>query len=300
MHGTEQASWRDCPECRRLPAELAGILEPETRVESGPGAGAFPAVRLEGVRLAAVYWKVTAREAMIELLEHGIWPLRFARNRGVFSAGEQARLLCSRAAIVGCGGLGGHMSTLLARVGVGALTLCDYDSFDESNLNRQLLAGEDNLGRNKAEMAAREVLRIASHVETRVHPVKADRGNLPEILGGADVAVDCLDSLPARRRMQEAAHAMGIPFVYGAIAGEEGFAMLCHVGGDGLGAVYGDEPPGGEKGAEAVVGVPTVTPAALASFEAALTIQLLLGRCDPEPILWHMDLSAFTIEPMRL
>lgn len=292
--------WSERPEYAGLPPELAEDLGAWIRIESGPGPGSFPGVRLDGVRFAAGYWGVTPRQAMIRLLRHGVWPLRFARNRGVFSAAEQAGLLDRRAAIVGCGGLGGHVATLLARVGVGAMTLCDYDSFDESNLNRQLLANEETLGGNKAEVAAREVRRIASHVDVRIHTARADPDTLPDILAGADVAVDCLDNLFTRRRMEKAAHDLGIPFVYGAIAGEEGFAMVCHAGGQGLQAVYGEEPPEAEKGAEAGVGVPTVTPAALAAFETALTVQLLLGRLDPEPILWHLDLSAFTISPLQL
>lgn len=253
-----------------IPPELAEAVRPHIRLESGPGRGNFPAASLEGVRRAAAHWRVRPGEAMIRLLRLGVWPLRFARNRGVMTAEEQAILLSSRAAVLGCGGLGGYLATLLARLGVGGLALCDFDVFDESNLNRQLAARETSLGRNKAAVLSEEIRAVASHVDVRVFPVAADAGTLPEILGGCAIAVDCLDSLPSRLVAEAASHALGIPFVHGSLAGDEGFFMTSRPGGGGLVSLYGGVGPEDGGGAEKRLGVPPQTPAIIAGMEAYL------------------------------
>ena len=75
---------------------------------------------------------------------------RYERNIGAITEAEQELLLKKRAAIVGCGGLGGYIAEFLARLGLGHLTLIDGDAFTVSNLNRQILSLETNLGQNKA------------------------------------------------------------------------------------------------------------------------------------------------------
>ena len=260
-----------------LPSELANPLAPFCSARPGPGPGPFLAVSAEGIRAVAEHLGLSPGQAMILCLGHDIWPLRFARNRGVFSAEEQIRLLRSRAAVIGCGGLGGHVVTLLARAGVGAFTLCDPDSFDESNGNRQLLCREANIGRNKALVAQEELAAIASHAEARVFPVAAGPANLPDILHKADIVMDCLDSLETRRSVAAAADAAAIPFVHGAGAGEEGFAMLLRPGEKGLDSLYGTEVSHEETNAESRLGVPTLTPAAIAVLQANIALRVLTG-----------------------
>ncbi len=268
--------------------------------QSGPGKGGFQAVSLEGIRIAAESLNISAREAMIAFLSRDIWPLRFARNRGVFSAREQAKLLDARAAIIGCGGLGGHAASLLARAGVGALTLCDFDVFDESNLNRQLACREDTLGMNKARALGAELGRIASHAGIAIHPAKADPDTLPEILAGAHIALGCLDSLESRFHVEASAHAAGLPFIHGAVAGEEGFALVSRPGNPGLRVFYGNAAPTGLKSAEALLGVPTCAPAAIAALQVQLALLELLGRGAEKPGPVHLDLSAPLLELFEL
>ncbi len=275
-----------------LPAGLAAAVQGHLKPETGPGPGPFFSVGLEGVRRAAGFLEANPRQAMAALLEHDHWPRRLARNRGLFTPAEQARLLASRVAVIGCGGLGGHLVTLLARVGIGALTLCDFDVFDESNLNRQVLSRETNLGRNKAEAAAEEAAAIASHVELQVCPVAAGPDNLAGILAGADLAADALDSLAVRFPVEAAARELGIPFVHGAVAGQEGLTLVSRPGGPGLADWYGAETG---AGAEVTAGVPTLTPAGLAVLEAELIVRELLGR-GPGSGLWHLDLAGPGLE----
>lgn len=276
-------------------AELLARLRPFLRTETGPGPGPVQAVNLEGVRRAADWLEVSQTQAMITLLEHAIWPLRLLRNRGVFNAGSQARLLACRALIIGCGGLGGQVVSLLARVGLGGLSLCDFDVFDETNLNRQFLSREENLGRGKAEVAGEEVGRIASHLDVRVHTVRAEAANLAELLKGVDIVVDCLDSIETRLLAEAAAHRAGLPFVHASIAGDEGLALVSRPGQLRMPILYGSTEG---RGAERALGAPTITPAALGALESHLVVNELLGRGEEEPALWHFDLTGPALEPL--
>ena len=100
-------------------------------------ADGTPFVGGTAIRQLAAGAVLPEREVMVALLQDGIWPERFRRNYGVFSADAMVRLLQTRVFVLGCGGLGGHVASLLARLGVGGLRLCDSDIFEESNLNRQ-------------------------------------------------------------------------------------------------------------------------------------------------------------------
>lgn len=253
-----------------------------------------------GVMLVAGYYEVTAIKAMQLCLSQGYWPLRFARNAGVFSATEQSALLSAHVFIAGCGGLGGHAATLLARAGVGAFSLCDGDTFSESNLNRQLLCHEDNLGKNKAEITAAEIAAIASHTQVKVLPFMLDSGNVEAAIAKTNIIIDCLDSLPARTLLLQAAAQKNIPFVHGAIAGHEGFISLVRQGEDTLRVLYGDTPPQKQDCAEYVLGVPTVTPAATAALQVALAMQQLTGQTTATKSVYHLDVLAPLLDIMQL
>ena len=180
-------------------------------------------VSLEGLRLWAASQALTLRAAMIYLLGQNIWPERFRRNFGLVTAQEMTRLLQGRVLVLGCGGLGGHVAELLARSGVGGIRLVDNDVFDESNLNRQRFCSERVLGQRKVCVVRNALADIASHVETEALQLAADEGNLPDLVAGMDVALDCLDNISAKTALERAALAAGVPFVHGSVLREEGF-----------------------------------------------------------------------------
>ena len=275
-------------------------LAPYLKKEAEPGPGDFFSIGADGLSRAAVLFQQKPAAVMARLLKFEVWPRRFIRNRGVMTADEQARLLDSRAVVIGCGGLGGYAAALLARIGLGAIILCDRDSFEESNLNRQLFCRETNLGRNKAEAAAEEIASIASHVHLEVWPVEAKADNLPQILAGSHIVMDCLDSIAARRQVEAAAHQAGLPFIHGSIAGEEGFALVTRPGGKTIASLYGDQARPEERNAERSLGVPTVTPAFLACLQVSLAVRELLGRNPELSDLHHVDLSVPFMETLNL
>jgi len=154
---------------------------------------------------------------MIAALEQDIWPESLVRNHPTLTSAEQIRLLESKAVVVGLGGLGGYLALLLARTGVGHLTLVDGDRFDGSNLNRQTLCTSETIGENKASVAARQCRMVNPAVKTQAVEECFSEKNSPDILRGADVVLDGLDSVSARKILQAESRAVNVPFIHGAV-----------------------------------------------------------------------------------
>lgn len=218
------------------------------------------------------------RDVEIAALQQQIMPERYVRNGNTLSPFDQIRLLKSCVAIVGLGGLGGAVTEMLARTGIGSLKLIDGDRFEDSNLNRQLLASHNSLHQSKAEMARQRVREINESVRVSAFQDFLTDSNGPELLAGADVAVDCLDTLPGRFILERVARTLEIPMISAALAGM--FAQITTIFPEdpGLKQVYGDPRDAQEKGAETHMG--TLAPAAMlaASLEAAEVIRVILNR----------------------
>jgi len=235
---------------------------------------------LSTVRQLAREGDLSVREVEIQALKARILPARYERNQGTVEWEGQVKLLESTVAIVGCGGLGGWIVEGLARMGVGYLIIIDGDAFAENNLNRQALCTEANLGQLKTEAARERVARVNSATEVTVHPVMADEESMREMLAGADVVVDALDTLPTRLVLQKVAQSLGVPVVHGAIGGYVGQVMTVFPGDEGLYAIYGrgDVP---ERGIEAQLGNPAATPMMVAAWQIQEVIKILLGTGEP-------------------
>ncbi len=124
------------------------------------------------------------------------------------------------AVIIGCGGLGCFVIEEIARFGVGKLVLVDGDKFSTSNMNRQLLATFDNIGKYKAQSYAERVKQI-SNAEVEYINEFLDDGNY-KIIEKADVVFDCVDNFDTRKKLSAYAKKFGKTVVHGAIEGEEG------------------------------------------------------------------------------
>ena len=152
---------------------------------------------------------------------------RYERNSGAVTEAEQKLLLKARAAIAGCGGLGGYAAEFLARAGLGHLTLIDGDIFAASNLNRQLYSLESNLGKSKVSEAKKRLRKIRPDLSITVYDFPLDGKNAAELLKGHDVIIDALDSVKARLLAEKTADALGTPLVHGAV--REWGAQVCTV-----------------------------------------------------------------------
>jgi molybdopterin-synthase adenylyltransferase len=220
------------------------------------------------------------REVYTQALRLGICPYRYLRNRESLSIEEQLRLAESRVAVVGAGGLGGSVISLLGRTGVGHLVVVDSDVFDETNLNRQAFSNTGNLGKPKAEEARSQMKHINPGVDVTIFQARLDRANGKRLLADCQLAVDALDNVETRLVLEEATQALGIPLVHGALAGFEGQFMSLLPGDEGLRRIYGKGKKEKEdpKRPEAILGVPGITPAVIAAFQVMEVLKILLKR----------------------
>jgi len=218
---------------------------------------------------------LTLAEAEGAILELGLLPARYQRNREMLTTGQQLRLFRSRVAVIGCGGLGGYIIEELARLGVGTIVAIDPDIFIEHNLNRQLLSSPGQLGHVKVEAAAARVAQINPAVTLIPLRETFTRNNGSELLRNSHVAVDALDSVSVRLELAEVCGEMGIPFVHGAIGGWYGQVFTQLPGETTLQKLYAGREGG--TGIEKKLGNPSFTPAVIASLEVAETCKVLLG-----------------------
>lgn len=188
---------------------------------------------------------------------------------------ENLSLREKKVAVVGCGGLGGHIIEQLARLGIGNITAIDGDTFDISNLNRQLLSNVENIGKKKAITAKEHIKKVNSDVNVRAVQEFITKDNAIEILKGHDIICDALDSIKARKILREAAEKLGIPMVFGAIAGWYGHVSVIFPGDKLFEMIYDTDE---NKGIEQDLGNPSFTPALTASLEVAEVIKFFTNK----------------------
>lgn len=198
--------------------------------------------------------------------------LRYQKNKQTITDDEQQKLALSRVCLVGLGGLGGYVLEMLVRVGVGNIRAIDGDCFDETNLNRQLLSEEQNLGLPKAQAAAARAKRINSEVNIDVVSERVTAENAESLLRGYDIIIDACDSVGTRLLLQNIAEKLGVPLVFGAIAGWYAQISIIFPGDRTIEKIY----PTGE--CKNTLGNPSFTPAAAAAAQVSQTIKFLLNK----------------------
>ncbi|MDR3421343.1 MAG: ThiF family adenylyltransferase [Xanthobacteraceae bacterium] len=211
-------------------------------------------------------------------LVEGLLPSRYARNRVTFSLADQLRFRRARVGVVGCGGIGGYIVEGLARVGVGAIVVVDPDSFEESNLNRQLLSTIATLGTAKVDAAVNRVAAINPAVTVVARRERLTCKNGVHLLEGCAVVVDALDSIAARKELRRVCDDLATPMVHGAIAGWYGQLCDAFPGDAALDCLYGQSEGLGEQ---ARLGNPAFTPMAAAAFQVAEVCKIITGQGAP-------------------
>ena len=214
---------------------------------------------------------------------------RYSRNMTALSADEAAALHTKKVCVIGCGGLGGYIIEILARIGVGYITAVDCDVFEESNLNRQILSSESQLGTSKAEMAVRRIADVNSDVNINGLNVRFDESNGADILKGHDIVMDALDNIDTRLLVSKICKSLNIPLVHGSIGGWYGQVASILPGDDTMEKIYQNVKQ--EKGIEATLGNLPFTVSAIASLQCAECIKILSGKGEIlRHSLYHIDL----------
>ncbi|RAP54697.1 MAG: molybdopterin biosynthesis protein MoeB, partial [Methanosphaera sp. rholeuAM130] len=146
----------------------------------------------------------------------GYWEIA-SRQMSIVDKKEQEKFKKAKITVIGCGGIGGQCIEMLARMGVGTLTVVDEDAFDLSNLNRQTLATITDLGLDKSSVAEEKVRLINPYVKVKSFNEHVNTDNIEKIIADSDVVIDALDNVLTRVIVSRYARDNKIPFIHGAI-----------------------------------------------------------------------------------
>jgi molybdopterin/thiamine biosynthesis adenylyltransferase/rhodanese-related sulfurtransferase len=197
----------------------------------------------------------------------------------------QKRLKNAKVLVIGAGGLGSPALLYLAAAGVGTLGIAEFDEVDESNLQRQVIHGQSDVGRPKAESAKDSIAEVNPLVDVVVHNERLDNDNVMRVFEGYDLIVDGTDNFATRYMVNDAAYFLGIPYVWGSIYRFDGqasvFAPSLADDAPCYRCLYPEPPPPGMVPSCAEGGVLGVLCASIGSIQVNEAIKLLTGIGDP-------------------
>jgi molybdopterin/thiamine biosynthesis adenylyltransferase len=197
----------------------------------------------------------------------------------VGSKGQRA-LLDAKVLIIGAGGLGSPISIYLTLAGVGRIGIVDFDVVDLTNLQRQILHHNDDVGRPKVESALDTLKAYNPDVDVVIHEEPLTSANALEIVSAYDVVVNGADNFPARYLVNDAAYLSGKPLVDGSILLFDGQATVYIPGTGCYRCLFPEPPPPGEVPSCAEAGVLGMLPGLIGSIQATETVKLILGAGD--------------------
>jgi len=203
----------------------------------------------------------------------------------------QKRLKNAKVLVIGAGGLGSPALLYLAAAGVGTIGIAEFDEVDESNLQRQIIHGQSDIGRPKAESARDSIKEANPYVNVVVHNERLDNDNVMSVFEGYDLIVDGTDNFATRYMVNDAAYFLKIPYVWGSIYRFDGQASVfwphaTDENGDSVEApcyrcLYPEPPPPGMVPSCAEGGVLGVLCASIGSIQVNEAIKVLTGVGDP-------------------
>jgi sulfur-carrier protein adenylyltransferase/sulfurtransferase len=194
----------------------------------------------------------------------------------------QKRLKNAKVLCVGAGGLGSPALLYLAAAGVGTLGVIDFDVVDESNLQRQIIHGQSDIGRPKAQSARDSIKEINPHVSVNLHEEQLDSDNALQIFAQYDLIVDGTDNFATRYLVNDACVLLGKPYVWGSIYRFDGQASVFWAEyGPCYRCLYPEPPPPGMVPSCAEGGVLGVLCASIGSIQVNEAIKLIVGIGDP-------------------
>ena len=199
----------------------------------------------------------------------------------VAMAGQQ-RLMNAKVLCVGAGGLGSPALMYLAAAGGGTLGLVEFDTVDESNLQRQIIHGQSDIGKSKAISAKEKIAEINPNVNVVVHEVRIDTDNVMEIFSQYDLIVDGTDNFATRYLVNDACVLLKKPYVWGSIYRFDGQASVFWAEyGPCYRCLYPEPPPPGMVPSCAEGGVLGVLCASIGSIQTTEAIKLITGIGEP-------------------
>src|SRR5436305_826364 len=194
----------------------------------------------------------------------------------------QKRLKNAKVLCIGAGGLGSPALMYLAAAGVGTLGIVEFDVVDESNLQRQIIHGQSDIGRSKAQSARDSIREINPNIDVRLHETRLDNENVLEIFAQYDLIVDGTDNFATRYLVNDACVLLGKPYVWGSIYRFDGqVSVFWDEHGPNYRDLYPVPPPPGMVPSCAEGGVLGVLCATIGSIQATEAIKVLTGIGEP-------------------
>ncbi|GAB2461543.1 molybdenum cofactor biosynthesis protein MoeB [Hymenobacter qilianensis] len=228
---------------------------------------------------------------------------RYRRHLQLPEIGEegQARLLGARVLVVGAGGLGCPVLQYLAAAGVGTLGIADSDRVELSNLQRQVLFGNADIGQMKAEAAARAVKRLNPSIRCEIHARRVDRVSVEKLVGAYDLVVDGSDNFATRYLLNDACVSVGRPLVSGAIYKFEGqVSVFNYQDGPTYRCLFPTTPSAAEAPNCDTTGVLGVLPGLIGCAQATEALKVLMGLGEVlRGRLWVFDALSFQSRILR-
>jgi adenylyltransferase/sulfurtransferase len=199
----------------------------------------------------------------------------------VAMAGQQ-RLMNAKVLCVGAGGLGSPALMYLAAAGVGTIGIVEFDTVDESNLQRQIIHGQSDIGKSKAQSAKEKISEINPYVQVVTHEVRLDNSNVKEIFSQYDIIVDGTDNFATRYLVNDACVLLKKPYVWGSIYRFDGQASVFWAEyGPCYRCLYPEPPPPGMVPSCAEGGVLGVLCATIGSIQTTEAIKVITGVGEP-------------------
>lgn len=211
----------------------------------------------------------------------------------------QKKLSQGKVVVIGCGALGTNALSFLVRAGVGQVVAVDRDIVDLSNLQRQALFEEGDVGRPKAKVAEERLRKVNSEVIIRGIVADLSHANIEGMVRGATVVLDGTDNMETRYLTNDACVKHGIPWVYAGAVGVTGMVMPVVPGGPCLRCVFPNAPQPGQLPTCDTVGIVNTLPSAVASLEVTEAFKIIQGK-EPTMDLMVLDVWQGDLQRIRV
>lgn len=207
----------------------------------------------------------------------------------------QEKLCGASVAIIGCGALGSSSANILARAGVGFLRLIDPELVSLSNLQRQQLYTEADIGQPKVKALTKRLQSVNAEVKVEPWVDRANSVSLAGMLHGIDLVLDGTDSMSSRVDINNACREAGIPWIYGGVQGSVGMTMNFLPGGPCFCCVFGEDVARRKHNSKDASGVLSMITGVISSLQCTEAVKILVGAPDIRHELLTVDVWKNTI-----
>jgi molybdopterin/thiamine biosynthesis adenylyltransferase len=207
---------------------------------------------------------------------------RYARNIAISEIGEQGqkKLLGSKVAIIGAGGLGSSCALYLTAAGVGCLYIIDSDRVELSNLQRQVLHSTADIGKNKTDSARVKIEALNPDVKLETCSLRVDAGNIRDLIRGSDFVVDASDNFPTKFLINDACVLEKIPFSHAGVVGFGGQTLTRIEGSACYRCIFDSPPPPGSYPSPEEAGIIGSIAGLIGTIQATEAVKCVLGTGD--------------------